>query len=477
MTLLDLAALPATDLALAERLAALPGPERAEILGAYDDDQLRALQFDWEFWARPDQLPPGDDWSVWAIVGAGRGAGKTRTGAEWVRRKIRAGPGMGDGVFVGATPADVRDLMVEGPSGILNVAAPAERPDYEPSKRLLIWPNGVKAHCRSGADPESIRGLNLGWAWLDEMAKWRFVKQAWDNLRFALRVGEPQTVITTTPKPLPLLRDILAGKIPRTVVAPKVSTYRNLANLAQSFIEEMRATHEGTRLGRQELHGELLEDVEGALWTHAMIDGPGGVGRWTGQWRETDAGVFAPVLPEMRRVLVGVDPPGSVHTECGIIALGVAGDGRGYVLADYSLKGSPGEWGAAVVRCAHDNDADVIVGERNYGGDMVRHTIATIPADDVYPAGAAFRYKDVQATRGKKLRAEPVVSLSEQHRMVHVGTLPVLEDEMCMWVPDEPGPSPNRVDALVWACTEALVTHPHKAGRGAARQIIDARIG
>lgn len=472
MTLLDLAALPADQLALAERLAALPADQRAEVLAAYDDDQLRALTYDWDVWARPDQLPPAEDWSVWAIVGAGRGAGKTRTGAEWVRRKVRAGPRMGDGVFVGATPADVRDLMVEGPSGILNVAAPGERPSYEPSKRVLTWPNGVKAHCRSGADPESIRGLNLGWAWLDELAKWRFVNDAWTNLRFALRVGEPQTVITTTPKPLPLLRDILAGKIPRTVVAPRVSTYRNLANLAPSFIEEMQATHEGTRLGRQELHGELLEDVEGALWTHAMIDAD----RWSGQWRQTDAGLFAPALPDFRRVLVGVDPPGSVHTECGIIAVGIAGDGRGYVLADYSLKGSPGDWGKAVVRCAHDNDADVVVGERNYGGDMVRHIIATIPADDVYPAGGTFPYQDANATRGKKVRAEPIVSLYQQHRVVHVGTLAVLEDEMCTWVPDEPGPSPNRVDAVVWALTKGLVTTPHKPGRGGVRQITEARI-
>lgn len=472
MTLLDLHQLPADQLSLAERVAALPPTERAKLLDTWDDDHLRALTYDWDFWARPDQQPPDDPWSIWAVVGAGRGAGKTRAGAEWVRKKTRAGLRAGPGVFIGATPADVRDLMVEGPSGILNVGAPSERPTYEPSKRLLTWPNGVVAHCRSGADPESIRGLNLGWAWCDELAKWRFVNEAWANLRFALRVGDPQTVITTTPKPLKLLRDILARKLPGTAVAPRVSTYRNLANLAPAFIAEMMATHEGTRLGRQELWGELLEDVEGALWTHSMID----VDRWRGEWNETESGIYAPVLPDMRRVLIGVDPPGSVHTECGIVAVGVATDGRAYVLADYSVKGSPGEWAKAVVRCAHDNDADVIVGERNYGGDMVKHTVATVPADDVYPAGSSFRYADAHATRGKQVRAEPVVGLYEQHKVVHVGTHPELEDEQTTWVPDEPGPSPNRVDALVWAITFGMIGRPHKPGRGAARQITAARI-
>lgn len=464
------------DCSLAERAASLPADQRAELLAGYDDDALRALAWDWDFWARPDQLPPPEPWSIWAIVASGRGSGKTRAGAEWVRRKVRTLPPGREGVLIGATPADVRDLMVDGPSGIKRVTPPSEQPNWEPSKRLLTWPNGVVAHCRSGADPEGIRGLNLEFAWADEIVKWAYIEQAWDNLRLALREGDrPQTVITTTPKRLPLLRTILDGLIPGTVVAPRMSTYRNAANLASSFIDEMRATLEGTRMGRQELHGEYLELVEGALFSHEMIDAD----RWRGDWRQTDEGLYAPALPDMRRVAIGVDPSGSVNTEWGIIATGVGTDGEGYVLADYSRKGSPAECGKAVVRCAWDNDADVIVGERDYGGDMVRHIISQIPADDVYPAGSMFRYVDARARNvgPKKIRAENIVNLYELHHVHHVGMLADLEDEMVTWVPDEPGPSPNRLDALVWSLWVLMIGRPHKPGRGAARQIIDARIG
>lgn len=471
LTTLDLRSLPAEELSIAERLALLDDELRANELARLTDEQIAGLQWDWQFWARPDQLPPPAPWSIWVIV-QGRGGGKTRTGAEWVRDKARSygtRPPKGAGMLVGATAADVRDLMVEGPSGILNITPPAERPTYEPSKRLLTWPNGHIAYCRSAEDPEGLRGPSLEWSWCDELAKWTYLDETWENLRFALREGTaPQTAITTTPRPLKLVRRILAGEYPGTVIAPRVSTYRNAANLAPDFLAEMLAMHEGTRRGRQELYAELLEDVEGALWTRDLIDRH----RFTARQADT---------LDLVRVGVGVDPAaesGENADDTGIIAAGkVRGAclcGRAtpsrphYVVThDATTHATPARWGGAACDLYHGVEADVIVAERNNGGEMVEHVIRS--------ADPSVRVKLVRASKGKRIRAEPISALYEQGRVHHVGAFPELEDQQCTWVPDDPK-SPDRLDALVWVLSElsgGLRTGP---GRGNVTELARHRI-
>lgn len=431
---------------MAERLIIASPEERRAHIEALTNEQAEALRWDWEFWARPEQLPPKVRWLLW-IIRWGRGTGKTRVGSEWVRKR---GPKGRVGMLVAANPRDARDYMVEGPSGILRVSPKWERPHYEPSKLLLTWPNGAIAHIRSAEDPEGLRGPSLDWAWCDELAKWQYLKATWDNLRFALREGlDPQTVITTTPKPLPLLRALLGNPakgirpmLRGTVEAPRASTYRNAANLAQSFLEEMEASYEGTILGRQELHGDIIEDVEGALWTAALFD-------------ETRAGPAEPFpTPKfpLPRVLVGVDPPAkSTGAECGIIVGGAIGKGvdqHGYVLDDFSLRGSPNTWGEAVVRAYHEWSADGVVAEANNGGEMVEAVIANI--DPRIPVVL------VHASRAKRTRAEPVAQRYERRRIHNLGRFPELEDQCWSWVPDVDDDSPDRMDALVWVMTKLL---------------------
>lgn len=450
--------LPLEALAPAERLALLPPDERRTLLGKLTEREARSLAYDWQFWGRPDQHPPDDDWSIWAVI-AGRGVGKTRTGTEWVRKKASTRPKgatRGVGVLIGADAADVRDLMVEGPSGILTCSPPGERPKYEPSKRLLTWPTGMRAYCRSGEDPESIRGINAEWAWCDELAKWRYIRESWDQLRFALREGaHPETVITTTPKPAALLKEIVAHRYPGTIVAPKMSTYRNRANLAPAFLEEMDILYAGTRLGRQELEAEILEDVEGALWTLALIDQDRLA--WT---PDPASGVLSPpALPEMDRTVVAVDPSGTRRgAECGIVVVGKAGR-HAFVLDDRSKQASPADWAATALTAYQDWHADAIVAEVNFGADMVENTIKTVPATDRHPAGNIPRFITVRASLNKKARAEPVVGLYENHFVHHVGHFADLEGQMTTWVPDEipAPPSPDRLDALVWGVTHLLL--------------------
>lgn len=466
---------------MAERFALLSPDDRAEVLAELADEAAEALRFDWQFWARPEQRPPtGLEWAIWLLNG-GRGSGKTRSGAEWVNEKAAAEPGS-IGLFVAATPRDARDLMIEGRSGVTKIGHPSRRPKYEPSKLLLTWPNGTEAHVRSAADPDSIRGVSADWAWLDEVGKWKRQQEAWDQSRFAIREGRrPQTIVTTTPTSSPVIRMLLGADRtkappPGTIVADRPSTFRNAANLAPDFLAELLAMYEGTRLGEQELYGLLIEDVEGALWTGALIER----GRITAGFERTESGLLVPAGTTMRTVVVGVDPPGSVNTECGIVAAGA--DNRrpatAYVLADYSCKGTPGEWGRAVVRCYHDTNADAAVVERNYGGDMAMNTIATVPAHEHegrnYPPGDSVRVREVNATRGKAVRAEPVAGFYEQSppRVRHVGRHPELEDEQRTWIVNEPGQrSPNRLDALVWAITDLLIQHAHGTGRTSGRAI------
>lgn len=438
-----------SDMSRAEQLAVVPAEDRDAILDALTDAELDALRFDWQFWGRPDQqLPDPDEWLIMLALG-GRGTGKTRFGAEAVRDLARRYPGSWGG-FIAPTPKDARDLMIEGPSGILATSAPEERPTWLPSLNRLEWPNGTVATVYSAAEPEAIRGPNFHWAWCDEMGKWRFMQRAWDNLRFSLRAGaRPQTIITTTPVGHPLIRKLLAGAWAGTVLR-RASTYRNAANLAPTFLAELLAMYEGTRLGLQELHGEVLDEIEGALWTMLMIAAD--------RWEPTDAEpTFSRAL---RRIVVGVDPSGTKRgAEAGVIVVGLGYDGRGYVLEDVSLRGTPEEWGQAAIDAYHRWDADRIVAEVNFGADMVRSVVMALDG--------SVSFKEVRASRGKAQRAEPVVALYERHRVSHVGALGLLETELTQWVP--PGTlnaagedigsnwSPGRLDAVVWALTELML--------------------
>lgn len=439
---------PWDEMARAEQLASVPEQERSRILDGLSDAQLDALRFDWAFWGRPDQQLPTVAWLILLLLG-GRGTGKTRTGAETVRRLARENPGSW-GAFVAPTPKDARDLMIEGPSGILALSAPEERPVWEPSLNKLTWPNGTYATVYSAAEPEAIRGPNFHWAWADEMGKWRFMQRAWDNLRFSLRAGRtPQTVITTTPVGHPLIRKLLAGAWPGTILR-RASTYRNAANLAPSFLAELLMMYEGTRLGLQELHGQVLDEIEGALWTMLLIER----NRW-----ETSEHHPAFDVP-LRRIVVGVDPSGTKRgAEAGVLVVGLGYDGLGYVLEDHSVRGTPEEWGAAAIAAYHHWGADRIVAEVNFGADMVESVIMALDG--------SVSFKAVRASRGKAQRAEPVVALYERNRVKHVGALGLLETELTQWVP--PGTlnaagedigsnwSPGRLDAVVWALTELML--------------------
>lgn len=369
----------------------------------------------------------------------GRGAGKTRTGAEWLRAQMEGRAPTVKGTcrraaLVGETLADVRDVMVCGPSGLLAIAPPSHRPRFEPSKRRLVWPNGAQAHLFSSEDPDSLRGPQFDAAWLDEFAKFAYPRETWDMLQFALRLGaRPRQVVTTTPRAHPALKAVLED--PHTVVS-HAPTSANRAHLAPGFVAAITARYGGTRLGRQELEGELLELPDGALWTPAMIDAA----------RRTAA-------PELVRIVVAVDPPashGPDANECGIIVAGRDAADRAHVLADRSVQGeSPLGWARVAVTAFHAFAADRIVAEVNQGGEMVRAVIAQ--ADPSVPVRA------VRATRGKAVRAEPVAALYEQGRVSHVGAFPELEDQMYAFGTEAGGPSPDRVDALVWALWDLML--------------------
>jgi phage terminase large subunit-like protein len=388
----------------------------------------------WRDIARPEQITPEDrPWLVWAFI-AGRGAGKTRSAAEWVIERALTNPGCRI-ALVGRTPADVRDVMIEGDSGIITCSTPAQRPRYESTKRRLTWPNGSQATAYSAEVPSQLRGPQFHYAWTDEPAAWTDARKgdvldtAWNNLMLGLRLGTtPQCAFTTTPKPNKLVRIVLDRA---STVISRGSTYDNLGNLAPAFREQVLATYEGTRIGRQELMGELLEDVEGALWSLQVLD----------ESRVTAA-------PDLQRIVVAVDPSGgheAGNDEQGIVVAGIGVDGDFYVLADRSCKLSPAGWAARAVSAYHEFSADRIVAERNFGGEMVESTIAQVDR--------GLKVTMVSASRGKVQRAEPIAALYEQGRVHHVGPLPELEDQMITWTPVA-GTSPDRMDALVWALTE-----------------------
>jgi phage terminase large subunit-like protein len=459
----------------------LPEAERLKILRQMRPEAVEALRYAWRFWGRPEQFAPGTpgaapalpghadlpehlrsgplpalvetaDWTYWLLL-AGRGFGKTRAGAEFAVEKARALPGS-HGALVAATADDARKTMLSAgvehvpeASGILAVSPPDFRPVYEPSKRIITWPNGTVATLYSAEEPNRLRGPQHHWAWVDEIAVWQKEQAAWDELLFGLRLGaRPQACITTTPRPVKILRDLLRD--PQTVVT-RGNTYANRENLAPGFISKIIAKYEGTRLGRQELYAELLDDVPGALWT----------------WERIEASRVQQVPVELRRIVVAIDPAVSsseTSDETGIVVAGVGPcrcrgteELHGFVLGDLSGKYSPNGWAQRAVKVYHAYRADRIVAEVNNGGALVEMNLRTVDA--------RVAYRAIHAAQGKRTRAEPIAALYEQGKVHHVGLHAVLEDQLTTWDPLSSARSPDRLDAMVWALSE-LMLHAGRHG-------------
>lgn len=395
------------------------------------------LKWNWEFWARPNQLPPEGNWNTWMVL-AGRGFGKTRMGSEWIRKLAHENPGCRI-ALVAETAADARDVMIKGDSGLLSVDPDLDDDCWSPTNRCLSWPNGSKAYTYNGTTPDQLRGPQHHFAWVDELAKFEYMQDAWDQLQFGLRLGEhPQCLVTTTPRPLPLIKKLVND--PDSVVT-RGSTLDNKSNLAENTIKQLYDRYSHTRLGRQELEGEILEDIPGALWSRTQID--------DGRLKEAPE--------DLERVLVAVDPAASSAEgadENGIVVVGLARDkdgyARGYVLEDGSLRGTPEDWAKKAVKLYRKWSADKIVAEKNQGGEMV---LSVLRAQD-----RSVPVKLVHASRGKVIRAEPISALYEQGRVHHVGRFDELEDQMCIFsidnIRNSSTGSPDRVDALVWGLTE-----------------------
>jgi len=402
------------------------------VIQSFSQKEAEALLYDWSFWVRPGQLPPAWNWYIWLIL-SGRGFGKTRTGNELVIRWAREGHT--PIALIGQTKADVRDTIIEiGESSLLKISPPWFYPEYEPSKRRVTWPNGVVGIVYSGDEPDQLRGPQHAKAFVDELAKFKYPRETWDNLVLGLRIGsKPQAVVTTTPRPIKILKEMLRDK--RTAVT-RGHTLENRANLAPEFINYVLGKYEGTRLGRQELAGEILDDNPGALWKRGAIDE-----------------LRVKQHPPLVRVVVGIDPEAANtedSAETGIIVAGIApvnGQMHAYVLDDLSIKGTPSGWATAAVTGYYKFSADRIVAEVNQGGDMVESTIRTV--DPNAPV------KKIHASRGKFTRAEPIAALYEQKKVHHVGYFPDLEEQLCEWLPG--GKSPDRLDALVHCLTELML--------------------
>lgn len=399
------------------------------------------VELDWTgIWSRDNQIAPFGNWFTWLVL-AGRGFGKTRMGSEWVRQNVCGTSPLGAGKYsrvaiVGETAADCRDVLVEGVSGVLACHPKDMRPIYEPSKRRLTWPNGAVATLYNGTEPDQLRGPQHDLAWIDELAKYKYAQECYDMLQFGLRVGEdPRQLVTTTPRPTPVLMDLVKDETTRIT---KGSTMDNADNLAPKFLEAIKRKYEGTRLGRQELNAEILDDLPGALWTRDVID----------KCRVRS-------VPPMKRIVVAVDPSGTrgeptnedQSNDIGIVVVGIDEDDRGYILEDASCNEAPEKWAAVVVNMYKKYEADCVLAEINYGGDLVRAVIRSV--DPSIP------YREVRASRGKFARAEPVAALYQQGRVKHHGGFADLEDQMCLFAPSgyEGRGSPDRADAMVWGIT------------------------
>jgi len=421
-----------------------------DAIARLDRSQLQWLARDWSLWGREDQLEPGHGedsdrvpWRTWLILG-GRGAGKTRAGAEWISSLVRRqcaelGREPLRIALVGETIRDARSVMVEGVSGLLAVHGDHERPVFETGRQQLVWPSGAIAQLFSAEDPDGLRGPQFHIAWCDELAKWRYVEETWDMLQFGLRLGAlPRQLVTTTPRPIPLLKRLMADG---GTVTTRVRTAANADNLSPAFIAEMMRRYAGSALGRQELDGEIVEAYAGALW---RLD-------WIERMRVERA-------PPMIRIVVAVDPPvtaTATSDACGIVIAGIGEDRRGYVLADRTIQGrESAAWARAAVAACRDFEADRIVAEVNQGGDLVTAVIRQIDED--------VPLSQVRATRGKFIRAEPVAALYAEGRVAHVGYFHELEQQMLALGAGGlvGGRSPDRLDALVWALTELMIDAP-----------------
>ena len=449
---------------MAERIAKLSPEQQALALQGFDPERL---QWDWSFWGRPEQQrPEGDDWNIWLYL-AGRGAGKTRTAAEWIREEAKyTNKGQIRFALVARTAADVRDVIVEGESGIINVTPPSERPLYEPSKRRLTWPNGNTATCFTADEPDSLRGPQFTHAWGDEVAAWRQTPDAagmtaFDNLRVGTRLGaNPKIVVTTTPKRVPLLYALMAeAEKTGKVIITRGSTMDNQGNLSNAYLDAIKGVYEGTRLAQQELYGEMLSDVEGALWTPDLID----------RNRESQLPMGTPLR------VVAVDPSVAEkpRDECGIVVCASTGERdlykrNSWVLEDATVHGSPDVWANKVVQMARKWGCPVVA-EVNQGGALVRNAINTIDP--------SIKVLEVHSKYGKALRAEPITLAYEQGRVHHVNYLADLESQMISWIPGE-GKSPDRVDALVHALTALLIKPPagFVGGKITARSLAGRKI-
>lgn len=444
-------------------------------LKSLSPSELEALRYDWSFWGREEQQSPAGDWAIWLML-AGRGWGKTRTGAEWVRSIATGSTPLSGGQYshiaiVGETAADNRDVIVEGPAGILATHPADFRPKYTQSNRRLQWPNGTIGTLYNATEPDQLRGPQHGAAWLDELAKWRYAQETWDMLQFGLRMGEkPKQAITTTPRPIPIVKQLIAQE-GEGVFVTRGRTLDNRANLAPDFIKVIQRRYEGTRLGRQELNAEILDDVPGALWTRAMLDEARIPRRQDGSM---------PKLPDMARIVVAIDPAITAPTdgvvleeaaETGIVIAGLGVDGRGYVFDDITCRLGPNGWARRAIAGYDLYHADMIVAEVNQGGAMVDSVLRSVRP--------SIPLTMVRASRGKVTRAEPVAALYAQGRVSHIGALPDLEDQMVLFTPFgiEGTTTADRVDALVWALTElfpALVFHVDdrdKVGKDPIEQI------
>jgi phage terminase large subunit-like protein len=413
----------------------LPPPQRAKLLASLSADEAAALADGrWRFWARDEQLPPhlsqsGGDWRIWLFLG-GRGAGKTRAGAEWIAEEVRSGRMRRIGL-IGATMRDARAVMVEGESGLLNVV---EGVAFEPSNNRLLWPDGAIATLLSAEEPDSFRGHQFDGLWGDEFAKWRDAQAALDMALMALRLGEaPRMLLTTTPRNMPALKALLAAP---DVAVTRLNTAFNQDNLADGFFDFLQDRYGASTLGRQELGGELIADVDGALWKRDWIEA-----------------ARVKVAPQLERIVVAVDPPASATgDECGIVVAGRDGCGGFHVLADLSLGGlTPAGWAARVMTAFADFEADAIIAEANQGGDMVKSVLQQAEANASAPLTPI---RLVHASRGKIARAAPFAALYEAGRVHHAGRFAELEDQMCHYDGSKGTGSPDRMDALVWALAE-----------------------
>lgn len=440
----------------AEILAMLPIDEQNEMLAEMDAEKLL---YDWNFWGRPNQHAPTCAWNIWLIM-AGRGYGKTRAGAEWVRAMAMKYPGCRI-ALVGRTAADTIGVMINGDSGIIAISPPGEKPEYKVSRRELVWPNGSVATTFSSEEPDQLRGPQFHFAWADEAAAWKFVKDAsglnaWDNLRIATRLSyrdqDPQIIATTTPKRTPFMVDLLAeaDKFPEMIKITRGSTYENEGNLATSYLNMVTGLYEGTAIAVQELEGEMLEELDGFLWTMDLIN---------------EHRTLSDRVPSTPLRIVAVDPSVAENPkdECGIVVVGATNDRRlekrhAYVLDDASLKAPPDIWVKEVVRVAKKWNAPVVA-ETNNGGALIKNAIRA--------ADSSIQVYTVTASRSKVLRAEPVILPYQQGRVHHWGHLPELEDQMTTWLPEvSKGKSPDRLDALVWGLTALLVSPPKGFGKG-----------